>query len=320
MRICVLVIAFLLHSSSAKAVELRIPWKGDYAHNSNHHWSATDKLYADSGYSRYFKNGTPEEFGVVEKSGELKAEAIRPKNATGPIPFVIMLHGCGGLDTVTREWAQRSADLFNAEGIGVLVLDSFTTRYVDKSCGWPDLHWGRRRADDAYSALDYLIEKKLAKPNEVYLMGYSNGGTTTLVSMTTMETDHKYRFAAGFAVAPSCFSDTLKSGNYYGPMILFVGEQDDADEPKFCLEMMKKKRGGPVQLIEYVGVNHGFIIKQAPKVLHGWTDAKGVVHMWHMNYDEVAEKDMTQTIVSAIKTKRFESKIEVRPSGAAERK
>lgn len=33
------------------------------------------------------------------------------------------------------------------------------------------------RADDAYSALDYLIEKKLAKPDEVYVIGYSNGGT-----------------------------------------------------------------------------------------------------------------------------------------------
>jgi dipeptidyl aminopeptidase/acylaminoacyl peptidase len=52
---------------------------------------------------------------------------------------------------------------------------------VDRTCGPADLHWGPRRADDAYSALDYLIEKKLAKADEVYLVGYSNGGTTTLV-------------------------------------------------------------------------------------------------------------------------------------------
>lgn len=44
----------------------------------------------------------------------------------------------------------------------------------------------------------------------------------------------------------------------------------------------------------------------------GWTDAKGVAHMWHMNYNEVAERDMMQTIVSAIKTRKFGSKIEVR--------
>src|SRR5256885_1624911 len=56
----------------------------------------------------------------------------------------------------------------------------------------------------AYSALDYLIEKKLAKADEIYLMGYSNGGTTTLVSMTTQEADHPHHFAAAFAVAPGC--------------------------------------------------------------------------------------------------------------------
>jgi dienelactone hydrolase len=166
----------------------------------------------DSGYSKNFKNGTPEEFGDIQKDGELNAEIIPPKNAKGPVPFVIVLHGCDGLSTLTKEWAHHVADMMNAEGGGVLILDSYTTRYVDRSCGAADLHWGRRRADDAYSALDYLIEKKLAKPDEVYVLGYSNGGTTTLVSMTKKENDHKYRFAAGFAVAPNCISVTLKYG------------------------------------------------------------------------------------------------------------
>ena len=136
----------------------------------------------DSGFSKNFKNGTPQEFGDVKKDGELKAEIITPKDTTGPVPFMIVMHGCGGMDTVTKEWAHRVSDQLTAEGLGVLVLDSYTTRYVDNSCGMPDFHWGRRRADDAYSALDYLIENKLAKPNEVYLMGYSNGGIATLIS------------------------------------------------------------------------------------------------------------------------------------------
>jgi dienelactone hydrolase len=74
------------------------------------------------------------------------------------------------------------------------------------------LHWGRRRADDAYSALDYLIEKMLAKPDEVYIMGHSNGGTATLVSMTKKEADHKHQFTGAFVVASSCFSDTVRDG------------------------------------------------------------------------------------------------------------
>lgn len=140
----------------------------------------------------------PEEFAEVQKEGELNAFIYSPKDVRGPTPFVILLHGCGGLGTEAKEWAAHVATLLNKEGVGVLALDSFTTRYVDRTCGPADLHWGRRRADDAYSALDYLIEKKLA--NEVYLMGYSNGGTTTLVSMTTQEADHPHHFAAAFAV------------------------------------------------------------------------------------------------------------------------
>jgi len=179
----IFVLMLLLFSAEASAEEVRIRWKGEYPHNSSKHWSK-DNPY-DSGFSKNFKNGTPEEFGDLQKDGELNAFIYSPKNANGPAPFVILLHGCDGLGTLTKEWGQHVADVLNPQRIGVLVLDSFTTRYVDRTCGPADLHWGRRRADDAYSALDYLVEKKLAKADEVYLMGYSNGGTTTLVSMTT---------------------------------------------------------------------------------------------------------------------------------------
>lgn len=314
----ILLFAFFVFLSPANAAEVRIPWKGDYPHNSSKHWSK-DNPY-DSGFSNNFNNGAPEEYGQVKKDGELKAEVLLPKGTTGSVPFMIVMHGCGGMDTVTKEWAHRVADLLTTEGFGVLILDSFTSRFVDKSCGMPDFHWGRRRADDAYSALDYLIENKLAKPNEVYLMGYSNGGIATLISMTKKEEDHKYRFAAGFPIAPNCLPLSVKYGDFYSPMIVFIGDQDDANIPAPCRELGNRKRAVPLQLVEYKGANHGFVIKQAPKVLHGWTDAKGVAHMWHMNYNEVAERDMMQTIVSAIKTKKFGSKIEVRPVGSAELK
>jgi dienelactone hydrolase len=247
----------------------------------------------------------------VQRDGELNAEIVLPRDAKGPVPFVIVLHGCGGLDTVTKEWARHVTQIL-PEGVGVLILDSYTTRYVDRSCGMADLHWGRRRADDAYSALDYLIEKKLAKADEVYLMGYSNGGTTTLVAMTKKENDHKYRFAAAFPIAPNCIPVSLKYGDYYAPMVVFIGDQDDAVDPKACREMLKKKRAIPVQLIEYQGANHGFLMKVRERTIYGWTDSHSNIHNWHLSYSPVAEKDMMQTILSAIKTKEFSKGIESR--------
>jgi dienelactone hydrolase len=299
-RLFLMMLMLVATAASAETTTVRIPWKGDCAHNSSTQWSR-DNPY-DSGFSKNFKNGAPEEFGDIQKDGELNAEIIPPKDAKGPVSFVVVLHGCDGLSTLEKEWTHHVADVLNAEGVGVLILDSYTTRYVDQSCGKADLHWGRRRADDAYSALDYLIEKKLAKPDEVYVLGYSNGGTTTLVSMTKKENDHKYRFAAGFAVAPPCYSVTLKYGDYYAPMVVFIADQDDANEPKQCIEMMKKKRAAPVQLVEYQGANHGFPVNAPAHDFMGW----------HLSYNPTAEKDMMQRVITAIKTKKFVKGIESR--------
>ncbi|WP_091961203.1 dienelactone hydrolase family protein [Bradyrhizobium shewense] len=292
-------VMLLLFSAAASAEEVKIKWKGDYAHNSDKRWSK-DNPY-DSGFSKNFKNGTPQEFGEVKKDGELNAFIYSPKDMKGPVPFVVVMHGCDGMVTSEKEWTQHVAAELNKAGIGVLVLDSYTTRLVDESCGLPDQHWGRRRADDAYSALDYLIEKKIA--TEVYVMGYSNGGLASLMAMTKKQADHPKRFAAGFPIAPNCYSVITKYGDYYAPVIVFVGDKDDANPPAPCHEMMKKKRATPIQLIEYKDANHGFVLNQPSKVgAHGWA----------LTYNPIAEKDMMQTIIAAIKTKRFGTGIESR--------
>ena len=51
-HLCFLI--FVLLSTSASAEQVRIPWKGDYAHNSGKHWSKENPY--DSGFSKNFKN------------------------------------------------------------------------------------------------------------------------------------------------------------------------------------------------------------------------------------------------------------------------
>ena len=113
----------------------------------------------------------------------------------------------------------------------------------------------------------------------------------------------------GFPIAPNCYSVITKYGDYYGPMIVFTGDQDNANPSAPCHEMMKKKRSTPIQLIEYQGANHGFLLNQPSKIGdHGWT----------LTYNPVAEKDMMQTIISAIKAKKFKSGIEARAAHDAD--
>jgi dienelactone hydrolase len=303
-----LVLLSVLISTVAEAKIYKIPWKGDYSHNSSKTWSRDNP--ADSGFSKNFLSGTPEEGGKVQKDGELWVETMVPNGTTGPIPFVVLMHGCDGLTTLTTMWSRHVGEVLNAQGVGVLTLDSFTTRKLDKSCGTVDLHWARRRAEDAYSALDHLIENNLA--NEVYLMGKSAGGSATLMAMTTVESRHKNKFSAAFSVVPPCINTEIRYGNYYNPIVLFIGEKDDAVDPKQCIELSKKKRLIPVQVVVYKDADHGFMEEYRPRVVKGWTDKHGKDHYWHMTYNPVAEKNMMQTIISAINAKKFTKGIEHR--------
>jgi hypothetical protein len=118
----ILLIVMMLISAAASAETIRIPWNGDYPHNSSKHWSK-DNPY-DSGFSKNFLNGAPEEGGKILKDGELDAEILLPENTTGPIPFALVLHGGFGLDRLTADWAHRMAKVLNDEGVGALILDS----------------------------------------------------------------------------------------------------------------------------------------------------------------------------------------------------
>jgi hypothetical protein len=156
------VAALLVFATAAQAEKVRIPWKGDYAYNFDDHYSPQNKY--KSGLSKFFNNGSPEEGGKIQKDGLLEAELIKPKGGADAAPYVILMHGCSGLTPPVAKWAKEKAEIFLRQGYGVLILDSFKTRNVTQVCGSPNYHWGWRRAEDAYSALDYLIDRKLAKP------------------------------------------------------------------------------------------------------------------------------------------------------------
>ena len=58
-----------------------------------------------------------------------------------------------------------------------------------------------------------------------------------------------------------------------------------------------------IQLIEYQGANHGFLLNQPSKIGD---------HGWALTYNPVAEKDMMATIIFAIKKKQFTQGIDAR--------
>lgn len=128
--------------------------------------------------------------------------------------------------------------------------------------------------------------------------------------MTKKEADQKYRFAAGLPVVPPCLYTSVRDADFYGPMILFVGEKDDANDPKQCIELSKKKRPVPMQVVVYKDANHGFMEDYKARTVYGWTDSHGKVHNWTLSYNSGADKDMIHSIIVAIKTKTFTKGVE----------
>ena len=293
-----LTVFFAFVSLPAQAGSIQIPWKGDFAHNGDTVWSPENK-YHKSGLTKNFMNGAPEEHNKVQRDGMLKAELLMPQ-ISGPLPFVILLHGCSGTkDRVVQRWSQRVAKTLTDQGFGVIILDSFTTRNVQSTCGAPNYHWGIRRVEDAYSALSYLVDNKLAKPEDVFVIGRSNGALTAIMIAENYEVrNHQHRFAGSFAISPTCLG--LEKSVFTAPFVIFVGDKDDAVMDLKACEALGNRIGSPSRVIEFKGVAHGYEDEGANTVFHGW----------RMKYDAKADKYTMATIVDLLKSKDFKSGIE----------
>jgi dienelactone hydrolase len=286
---CLIVAALLLFAAVAHAEKVGIPWKGDYAHNSDDHYSPENKY--KSGLSKFFNNGSPEEGGKIQKDGNLDAELLKPKSGgDAPVPYVILMHGCSGLSPPVARWARQKAKIFLDQGFGVVILDSFKSRGVKETCGPPNYHWGRRRAEDAYSVLDYLIDNKLAKPDGVYVLGRSNGGTAAVMIADGVQVrGHQNKFAAAFAVSPGCSGLTKSKAAI--PLVMFVGENDNANDPRVC-EQLDTASNAPVQIVEFKGVYHGYEDNIPAYTFHGW----------HMEHNANADRETMDHALSLMKS------------------
>lgn len=184
-----------------------------------------------------FQAGAAEERGARAAQGFLPVTMYRPEGA-GPFPFVVLLHGCGGLyhEAMWTTWVMPWAELFRTHGIGTAVVDSFTPRGVDQVCTRNVAGWAVRRADDAYSVRGWLAEQPYVDATRIAVMGMSNGGRTVLAAMrTTLK--HPHPFVAGVALYPGCQTD-LRSA-FYAPLLVLIGSADIVTPARFCEEMKR---------------------------------------------------------------------------------
>ena len=201
---------------------------------------------------------------------ELEGLLYRP-SGEGPYPAIVLLHGCGGLYARDRnpsarhdDWARR----FRAAGYVALLADSFTPRGIGEICtaAARTIQSRRERARDAYGALLFLQSQPFVKGDRIGVMGWSNGGSTTLWTILdpigARPKNLRYDFAAAVAFYPACRQplDYRAGWKTRIPLLILIGEKDDWTPAAPCAQLAARaaERGDPVSIQLYPDAYHDF--------------------------------------------------------------
>lgn len=239
---------------------------------------------------------------VIDPETTVNGELRLPDGAGDRLPAVVVIHNSGGLADRTGAFY---IEALNQGGFATLELDLFPRGGRPAS--------SRMNLPHTYGSLIYLSNHPRIDPGRIGVMGFSWGGSLSLVSasteLTNAHTGGKYRFGAHLPLYPVCWahSNILDGKNsYYRPSIyqsvtgspvhILAGEKDNYDDSDSCLKF--------VQSLPEAVRNH-MRVTVYPSVGHGWDtqedrnyrDALAYKgrggNVSHYRNSEVAEKSRT---------------------------
>jgi dienelactone hydrolase len=209
------------------------------AENSTRVWFASIETYAGAGA-----------FAPSEIDGILTL----PVAAKEPVPAIIMLHGCSGLENNHTRWARLFADW----GYASLRVDSFSPRQIDEIC--TDIMRPVPRSADVNGAIAFLQGLEEIDSTRLLLMGWSHGASVTLRAIAEPGTTHpdlKPGIVGAIAVYPYC----ARTSEPFGvPLLVLIGEEDDWTPAGLCEAMTREHAddGSDVQLVVYPDATHSY--------------------------------------------------------------
>lgn len=192
--------------------------------------------------------------------------------ATGPVPVVIAMHGCGGLITRDgrlqareRDWLQR----WTAAGYAVLMPDSFNSRGLREICSVPAAQRTIRavdRATDVRAAVDWLAGQAFVDKQRLALVGWSHGGSTTLAAVRRGRGAEAADLKTAIAFYPGCGVPARAAAKQQWaarlPLTILIGSDDDWTPAASCRELARLTG---IRLLEYPGAVHGFDAPNSPR-------------------------------------------------------
>ncbi len=243
---------------------------------------------------------------------QLDAFWFRASGNTANAPAIIALHGCGGLYSTRKGHEQElnarhhnMARLLQENGYHVLMPDSFRPRGTNSICSSTyknrDISTNNRRLD-VQAALQWLGRQTNVDAKNIGLLGWSNGGSTTLNALNTAHKaagkDDLYPKAA-VAFYPGC-QGYLKARPAYrlsSPLLILIGAEDDWTPAAPCVRFGQMLDPSPVKVSVFADSYHDFDAPDLPvrkrmDVPNGVHPGQGVTTGSNPAAKELAYKEM----------------------------
>lgn len=184
---------------------------------------------------------------------------LRLPEGTGPVPAVVVTHGCSGITGAETHWAESLSQL----GIATFVVNSFAGRGIPRVCSGPHTISAASVLTDVYRAWDLLAAHPRIDLTRIALMGISFGGRTAWASHPRFRQRYgsgTSGFAAHLAFYPTSCHIRLADEDRVGdaPIRIFQGAADEITIIGRCREYVARLRnaGKDVALFEYAGAKH----------------------------------------------------------------
>jgi dienelactone hydrolase len=206
----------------------------------------------------------------------LKAQLYRPEG-TPIAPAIVALHGCGGpFPARDKQWSE----LLTGAGHIVLFPDSFGSRGLTSQCNIPEnqrvAQPGGLRRRDALAAVAWLAMQPNTPAGGVVVMGWSNGGSTTLATGNAQPDVAKGLIRGLIAFYPGCNEALHLSGwKPIAPLLIMIGDADDWTKAAPC-RALAERSGSAIRFVTYAGAYHDFDVPDRP--IRTRSSAAGMVH------------------------------------------
>ncbi|HEY8006884.1 MAG TPA: dienelactone hydrolase family protein [Methylocella sp.] len=184
----------------------------------------------------------------------------------GRHPAVVALHGCAGLNDKSGAPSARHADWgerLSISGFIVLFPDSFGSRGLGSQCkeSEREVRPSRERVADANAALRFLAARDDVDTTSISLLGWSNGGSSTLYAVEPNNAPDGVDFARAIAFYPGC-RVPLEHGRWASrmPLLVLIGADDDWTPAAPCADLAAKAKaqGEKVDIVVYPHAYHDF--------------------------------------------------------------